>query len=322
MGSSSSGVSGSGAPAGTVAGTSAGTTASTSAGTTASANEGIAGLSGDYGATQYRPGPASSPLPVGESERRLMLSPEGRAIAGMLFTASSAAVESKWAAYVGQLARTGGPIDVNDLVQAVLREAYLANTEDLRFFAEKVKFFNDLKKEIRDELTKARDAFAETAGQADDSDLLTPYGSSEVDGTFYGDISIKTVGDLEKYHDQIAHKLSPGGGSPALIQEFERVRAELGLYSGSTASAALQRPFEATLRSSLQPGKELTKRSELDAYIKGLEEKLNSVGDDAQLANVDLQNMLQKQQQTLQMMSNISKMLHDTAMAIIRKIGG
>ncbi|MBI3178450.1 MAG: hypothetical protein HYZ27_02240, partial [Deltaproteobacteria bacterium] len=46
------------------------------------------------------------------------------------------------------------------------------------------------------------------------------------------------------------------------------------------------------------------------------------VGVDAQLANVDLQNWLQKQQQTLQMLSNISKMMHDTAMAIIRKIGG
>jgi hypothetical protein len=56
--------------------------------------------------------------------------------------------------------------------------------------------------------------------------------------------------------------------------------------------------------------------------IKKWEEKLNSVGDDAQLANVDLQNVLQKQQQTLQMMSNISKMLYDTAMAVIRKIGG
>lgn len=44
--------------------------------------------------------------------------------------------------------------------------------------------------------------------------------------------------------------------------------------------------------------------------------------DDAQLANVDLQNMLQKQQQTLQMMSNISKMLYDTAQSVIRKMGG
>ena len=46
-----------------------------------------------------------------------------------------------------------------------------------------------------------------------------------------------------------------------------------------------------------------------------------SVGDDAQLANVDLQNMLQKQQQLIQMLSNVSKLLHDTAMAVIRKIG-
>ena len=43
---------------------------------------------------------------------------------------------------------------------------------------------------------------------------------------------------------------------------------------------------------------------------------------DAQLANVDMQNALQKQQQTVQMMSNISKQVHDTAMAVIRKIGG
>ena len=55
---------------------------------------------------------------------------------------------------------------------------------------------------------------------------------------------------------------------------------------------------------------------------KALRQQLATVGDDAQLANVDLQNTLQKQQQMLQMISSISKMLHDTAMAVIRKIGG
>jgi len=59
---------------------------------------------------------------------------------------------------------------------------------------------------------------------------------------------------------------------------------------------------------------------QMDEYIETLEQKLNSIGDDAQLANVDLQNALQKQQQTLQMMSNISKILHDTSMAMIRKV--
>ena len=66
---------------------------------------------------------------------------------------------------------------------------------------------------------------------------------------------------------------------------------------------------------------ELDRRLDEDA-LRALEEKLNTVGDDAQLANIDLQNILQKQQQTLQMMSNVSKMLYDTATSVIRKLGG
>lgn len=61
--------------------------------------------------------------------------------------------------------------------------------------------------------------------------------------------------------------------------------------------------------------------AQLDDEIEKIEDLLNSVGEDAQMANLDLQNALQKQQQLLQMMSNISKMLHETAMSIIRKIG-
>jgi hypothetical protein len=58
----------------------------------------------------------------------------------------------------------------------------------------------------------------------------------------------------------------------------------------------------------------------LDTGIKVFEEKLSSLGDDAQLANIDLQNSLQKQQQTLQTMSNVSKMHHDTMMSIINNM--
>ena len=42
---------------------------------------------------------------------------------------------------------------------------------------------------------------------------------------------------------------------------------------------------------------------------------------DSELKEIDRQNMLQKQQQTLQTMSNVIKMLYDNTMAIIRKIG-
>ena len=62
-------------------------------------------------------------------------------------------------------------------------------------------------------------------------------------------------------------------------------------------------------------------RESTERYISSLESMLDTAEDDAQLANIDLQSTLQKTQQTLQSMSNISKMLQDTAMAIIRKIG-
>lgn len=50
-----------------------------------------------------------------------------------------------------------------------------------------------------------------------------------------------------------------------------------------------------------------------------IEEEL--AGEDAQLANIDLQNQLQQQQRTFQTLSNVMKNKHDTAMSIIRKIG-
>jgi len=56
--------------------------------------------------------------------------------------------------------------------------------------------------------------------------------------------------------------------------------------------------------------------------IDSLEHSLSAIEDDAQLANIDLQNALQKQQQIIQMVSTISKTLHDTALSVIRKIGG
>lgn len=76
---------------------------------------------------------------------------------------------------------------------------------------------------------------------------------------------------------------------------------------------------------------------EVDALIEELEENLAAVridlqnatvedededDDGDQLEEVDLQNALQKQQQSLQTMSNISKTLHDTALSVIRKISG
>ena len=66
---------------------------------------------------------------------------------------------------MGELSLGGGAIDPNALVQAVLRESYLQTTEDLRFYAEKVKHFNEQKQTIRDHLQKLRD-YDTSAGAA------------------------------------------------------------------------------------------------------------------------------------------------------------
>ena len=81
-----------------------------------------------------------------------------------------------------------------------------------------------------------------------------------------------------------------------------------GKFSGSTEATIESKEVDCTYE-------------ELEVHIKELEEKMDMLGDDAQMANLELQNMLQKHQQTLQMMINIYKMLHDTALSVIRKIG-
>ena len=60
----------------------------------------------------------------------------------------------------------------------------------------------------------------------------------------------------------------------------------------------------------------------LDTGIKVMEQKLASLGDDKQMSQMQmqLQDAMNKQQQTLQTMSNVSKMLHDTAKAAINNV--
>ena len=53
----------------------------------------------------------------------------------------------------------------------------------------------------------------------------------------------------------------------------------------------------------------------------GSYDKSEGKGDDGQLASIDLQSALQKQQQTMQTMSNVSKVLHDSTLTVVKKIG-
>jgi hypothetical protein len=70
-----------------------------------------------------------------------------------------------------------------------------------------------------------------------------------------------------------------------------------------------------------QAAGEIRRVEEMDAYIADLQNMLASTGEDMQFAQLELQNMTQRQQQVMNVLSNLSKTLHETSMAIIRKIG-
>jgi hypothetical protein len=54
--------------------------------------------------------------------------------------------------------------------------------------------------------------------------------------------------------------------------------------------------------------------------LKQLAKQLHTVGGDEQKAKLQLQDLLQKQQQVMQTMSNVSRQLHDTQMGIVRNM--
>ncbi len=196
----------------------------------------------------------ASSLSLSQPQRNKLTQVSGNLAVGK-FTKST---QAQWELFVKDMYSKSPDTDINALIQYTMREAYLENMEDLKFYAEKVKLFNERKEAIRDEITSARNARSKFQRDSKSTRYqkkkLAPYPSAKL-------VTLK-------------------GQNNALNSE-----------------------------------------PAWENYLDDLEEKLATVGDDAQLANIDLQNALQKQQQTFQTLSNVSKMLHDTAMAIIRKIG-
>jgi hypothetical protein len=57
---------------------------------------------------------------------------------------------------------------------------------------------------------------------------------------------------------------------------------------------------------------------EWDSYHKNLHGWLASIGDDAELANEDLRNALERQEQTLESLSSLSVALHAAGLTALR----
>lgn len=170
-----------------------------------------------------------------------------RKIAEQIKAHDAKSATNGWSALLTTLNQKNVPVDVNQLVQFALREAYGESNDDLRKIMDKIKRFNYEKSAIREVM----------------------------------------AGINDQHRELSSGKQKPPSGKP---------------------------PYP--------PDPDAEKRAVLTKSLRQWEERLSKLNGDEQLANVDMQNMEQRQQQTLQMMSQISKMLHDTAMAVIRKIGG
>lgn len=68
------------------------------------------------------------------------------------------------------------------------------------------------------------------------------------------------------------------------------------------------------------PPRGMNSIDEIEALIQYLDYQLAIVGESSQLAEIDLQNAMQQGQQMLQMMSKVSKSIHEAAMAVVRSI--
>jgi hypothetical protein len=177
-----------------------------------------------------------------------------------------ASVQGRWGTYFAKISNDAS-IDVNALIQWVMREAYMANGEDLKFYAHKVKFYTDMKKLLRQELQVARHFLSDNINRSDPTKLTRPL--------------------HKKRFSTVAQTAQDGTPTPKAPEDDGLAVDVKGL----------------------------------EDYIKELDNQLNTVGDDSQMAQLELQDMTQRQQKTLQTLSNLAKVFHETSMAIIRKIG-
>lgn len=69
---------------------------------------------------------------------------------------NSDTIQSRWETFVFSAATSGDLIDVNALVQYVLREAYGEQSQDFYYYAYKVKYFNAAKEKLRNMLLSIR----------------------------------------------------------------------------------------------------------------------------------------------------------------------
>ena len=225
----------------------------------------------------------------------------------------------------------GENTDINALVQWVIRESYLETNKDLQFYAEKVRYYNDLKEGIRSELTEIRQyqsSLSEYAPTESEEIYPDEYGRVKLQFPWYSSEELKSLEDenestmtefltLQKryesaeadaldYANQIQENLDAKKSLRETISELrniitdDRWPVKFSYYD--------ENDVVTVVLSSVR-----------DAMVleQELEQKLQTMSDIGQMMQLDLQDAMQKQNQAMQTLSAIMKSQHDTLKAII-----
>ena len=175
-----------------------------------------------------------------------------------------------------------GTVDPNALVQLVLREAYVQSTEDLKYYAEKVKYFNTQKKMVRDYLQKLRDHDANARSVA----------RSQYDS-------------IKRFSSSIQTELNPPSNTNINRTVVKVTPQKL---------QAVNRPMDQNL--ALRP----VSVEEVKLLIRELEQKedsLNELGDELSLR---MQMVMERMQKADSMASNMFKKFSEVSSSIIANL--
>lgn len=171
-----------------------------------------------------------------------------------------AAAKNEWESLLRSVAHRKADVDVDALVAYVLRQSYIDSSQQLKDYADKVRYFNEQKRAAREQTQELRKQKAELERSDDPTATVTVRRLSLSDNYDDSDRPVLKAPSSEMTADSVA-------------EELQRVVV-----------------------------------------------LANTAEENEQMAQMDLQDALQKRQQTLQMMSNMSKMLHDTAKNMIQNM--
>lgn len=157
--------------------------------------------------------------------------PEAAAKPEVQKASTTSNLQSHWDNFTSKQATQGGAVDPNALVQSVLRESYMQTTEDLRFYAEKVKYFNETKKEIRDHLSKLRGYDKDLKSQVDS---LKP--GQKIDGNVMETLAAaikESVNDSNEVKKYFLEKLADITKMATGISHYEQTISDASNHLGA-----------------------------------------------------------------------------------------